>query len=278
MTAVLPSTGWQARLALEFEHAGQRSILRRCRHFGPLRVQRPFYPEPDGSCQVYILHPPGGVVGGDRLDLDGQLGSNTRVLLTTPSAGKFYRSGGPFAQQLNTLTVQADAVLEWLPQETIVFDGAKLATTTRLELHANARALGWEILCLGRPSSAESFTRGVCQQSLEIYRDGQPLLLERSRWQGGSVALTAPWGLHAQPVSATLFCTLQDSTQVDALREQIQASPAARFAVTQVQDLLLCRYLGPSTAEARALFSQAWALLRPGLLHKPACPPRVWAL
>ena len=270
--------GWHAHLSLDFQHGGQRSLLKRCRHHGPLRVQRAFYPEPDGACHVYILHPPGGVVGGDRLELDCRLGPDSQALLTTPSAGKFYRSAGRYAEQANMLTVQPGAVLEWLPQETIVFDGAKLATRTRIDLHGDAQVIGWEIICLGRPAAGETFRQGVCRQNLEIRRDGQALLIERNDWQGGSELLHAPWGLNGQPVCGTLFATAQNQVLVAALREKIRAAPPAWFTVTKLKELLLCRYLGPSSAEARDLFARAWALLRPCLLHKPACPPRVWAV
>jgi len=270
--------GWRAHLALAFQRRGPRTVLKRCLHNGPLRVQRAFYPEPDGACHVYLLHPPGGVVGGDRLELDAQLGSDSQVLLTTPSAGKFYRSNGHFAQQTNKLIVQANAVLEWLPQETIVFDGARLTTTTQVDLHDDARAIGWEIICLGRPAAAESFTQGVCRQGLELYRTERPLLIEHNDWRGGSEALAAPWGLNKQPICGTLFATVNDETLLTRLRETIRALPPAQFAVTQLRELLLCRYLGPSSAEARDIFTHAWTFIRPHLLQKPACPPRVWAV
>ena len=271
-------SNWRARLELEFQYIDRRSVLRRCHHYGPLRVQRAFYPELDSSCHVYILHPPGGVVGGDRLELDCQLDSHSRTLLTTPSAGKFYRSNGCCAEQINAFSVQPGAALEWLPQENIIYSGARLNTKTRIELHGDAHAIGWEIFCLGRPAAGELFERGSCRQNLEIYRDGRALLVERGDWQGGSDLLNVPWGLHGQPANGTLFATLQDRALVDTLREHIQAAPPARFAVTQLQDLLICRYLGPSSMDARALFARAWTLLRPAVLHKPACLPRVWAV
>jgi urease accessory protein len=272
-------TGWCARLALDFQHNGHRSVLKRCRHSGPLRVQRAFYPDADETCHVYILHPPGGVVGGDSLHFNGQLDCDSQVLLTTPAAGKFYRSAGPSAIQTHQLTVQPGAAVEWLPQETIVFDGAKLAMTTRLDLHGDARAIGWEIICLGRPAAHEVFTHGSCRLGLEIYRDGQALLIEHSVWQGGSALLNAPWGLNGQSVCGTFFATVHDSALSARLRDAIQVLPPARFATTQLQgDLLLCRYLGPSSAEARDVFARVWALLRPDLLHKPATPPRIWAV
>ncbi|HMV40203.1 MAG TPA: urease accessory protein UreD, partial [Plasticicumulans sp.] len=123
MTAALRSDvagGWQARLELGFAPVAARTALVHSAHRGPLRVQRPFHPEADGSCHVYLLHPPGGVVGGDGLALDVQLAPGARALLTTPSASRFYRSAGARALQRQLLRVGAGARLDWLPQETIV--------------------------------------------------------------------------------------------------------------------------------------------------------------
>lgn len=273
------TSGWQARLELGFAHRQGRTVLARRQHRGPLQVQRPFYPEADGTCHAYILHPPGGVVGGDRLEIEVALEHGARALLTTPAAGKFYRSAGAVAQQRQRLRVADAAVLEWLPQETIAFDGTRAQTRTRVELAETATFIGWEVLCLGRPAAREDFTKGAFRQDLEVWRDGRPLYLEHGRYQGGSTLLQAPWGLNGQPVVGTLVCTGGESNLAQIVRSAVtETAPDELFATSHLDDALLCRYLGPSAQRAFFKLIQAWRALRPAVLNKKAVAPRVWQI
>lgn len=269
------SSAWQAHLQLNFTRSVQGSLLQQWQHKGPLRVQRPFYPEPDGCCHVYILHPPGGVVGGDQLQFEAKLKPGSQALLTTPAAGKFYRSQGAFATQKQIFTVDEHSVLEWLPQENILFNGARLSNHTEFHLHPKARLISWEILCLGRPAALEKFQHGQYQQRLQVNVHNRLLLNECYKFIGGTPLLSARWGLANQPVLGTLMATVQESSLVDSLRHHIATD---HFAVTQLTKLLICRYLGASTEQAKRIFTQAWQLIRPALLGKPACCPRVWAV
>lgn len=251
-------------------------------------MQRPFYPEGEAVCHVALLHPPGGVVGGDELRLDARLESGAHALLTTPAAGKFYRSAGPLARQIQRLSVAPGAMLEWLPQETIVYNGARLRTLTRIDLQGDAAFLGWETLCLGRPAAGELFTTGECRQTLELWRDGLPLSLESGCYGGGDPVLHAAWGLQGQPVIATLLGAPvptppaeEEQGMVEAIRAgwNALAAPALQgeqVAVTALDGVLICRYLGSSTARARRWLTLAWSLLRPALFNRPACPSRFW--
>ena len=303
--AFTPSTGWHARLTLGFQRQGPRTILARRAHQGPLQVQRPFYPEGETVCHVALLHPPGGVVGGDELRIDVALDPGAQALLTTPAAGKFYRSAGPLAHQTQHLTVAPGAALEWLPQENIVYAGAGVHALTRIQLQGDARFLGWEIFCLGRPAAGETFATGEYRQHFELWRDGEPLYLEHGRYAGGDAVLDARWGLQGQPASATLVCTPPAPEAIDAIRAEWErlAAPspstvlpslgkeewfdparnlspgpggAELFAVSQLDGVLFCRYLGPSAARARGFFTLAWGLLRPAILERPPCPSRFW--
>ena len=272
------NTGWQANLLLRFTRAaGGRTVLSERRHRGPLQVQRPFYPEANGTCHVYILHPPGGVVGGDRLAIEAELAPGAQVLLTTPAAGKFYRSSQATAQQTQILRLAAGATLEWLPQETIIFQGAQVRALTRVELTGDAGFIGWEILCLGRPAAGEAFERGVCRLGFEVWRDGLPLYLEQGRYAGSSELLQAAWGLRGLPVTATLVCV----TGITGLVERVRAAAGELvadewFSASQLDGVLVCRYLGSSGERARRLFSRAWTILRPAVWDRMACPPRIW--
>ena len=181
-------------------------MLARREHSGPLTVQRPFHPEgPAGACHVYLLHPPGGVVGGDVLDVAVHAGPDSRALITTPAANKLYRSAGPCAQLTQTLRVDAGAQLEWLPQPTIAFAGVHARVTTRVDLAPGGRFIGWEIVCLGRPDSGERYA-GRLGMALELWQDGAPLWLERARYDGTAL-LDAPFGLRGHCVSGTLLAT-----------------------------------------------------------------------
>lgn len=243
-------------------------------------MQRPFYPEGDRVCHVALLHPPGGVVGGDELRIEASVDIGAHALLTTPAAGKFYRSAGPFARQTQLLTVAAGAALEWLPQENILYSGARVHALTRVELQGDARFLGWEIFCLGRPAAGEAFRAGEYRQDFELWRDGEPLYLERGRYVAGDAILDAPWGLQGQPVSATLIGAGSSPDVIDNIRAGWDglklASDGELATVTQLEGVLIGRYLGPSTARARQFFTLAWSVLRPVLLERPPCPSRFW--
>jgi urease accessory protein len=277
--------GWEARLDLGFEVRGDRTALVHRAHVGPLAVQRAFYPEPDGTCHVYVLHPPGGVVGGDRLTLDVRAGTGARVLVTTPAANKLYRSGGRLSHIAQHLSVAAGARLEWLPQENIVYDGAQAEIDTCIDLEPGAALLAWDITCLGRPANGELLTRGHIEQRLHVARAGQPLLLERARYDGGGDALRSAFGLGGQPVTGVLLCiggalddrTADDEALLADVRLALHASAGAEAVCTRLAHALVCRYRGPSVERAQLAFRAAWAVLRTRCFGTEAVPPRIWA-
>lgn len=273
------SESWLAQLELGFEHRDTRTALTHRRHQGPLMVQKPFYPEGE-TCHVYLIHPPAGVVGGDRLEVNVDVAPQAQALITTPGSGKFYRSAGPTAKLTQTLRVAQNASLEWLPQDTILFAGCEVDMLTHVQLKPGASFVGWEILCLGRPSSGEVFDHGRCRQRFELWRhssltgENQPLLIDRSLLRGGDDLLTAQWGLQAQPVIATMLATPATEAMRNAARDAV-FDPG--FSATLIDDVLVCRFLGNQGAHARQAFTQAWAAIRPLMLDRPVCEPRVWA-
>src|ERR687887_1061449 len=141
---VAPS--WRAGRPLAFPRQGDRSARARREHDGPLVVQKPLYPEGVGVCHAIVVHPPGGIAGGDELGLHVEVGKGSHALLTTPGAAKWYRSAGPVAKQ--TLGFSVHGILEWLPRETIVFNDARGRLECVVELTAEARYIGWGIICL----------------------------------------------------------------------------------------------------------------------------------
>lgn len=286
--------GWEATLALGFRAERGRTRLAHRSHRGPLFVQRPFYPEGGTggtgraeACHVYVLHPPGGLVSGDDLRIDVDVGSEAAALVTTPAAGKVYRSNGAPARQGQTLAVRAGGALEWLPQETIVYDGADVTLATRVELGPGARFLGLETLCFGLPARDEPFRRGTCRQAVELWRDGRPLFLERARFTGGGVAQAAPWGFGGATVLGLLVATpAPPPALVEELRELARAFPE-RIGITVVGErdnasspdgtVLVCRLLGHGAEPARTFFHETWRRLRPALFGRAPVAPRIWA-
>ncbi len=129
-------SSWKAQLSLGFSFLENRTVLSERKHDGPLVVQKPLYPEGAGTCHAIVVHPPGGIAGGDELSLDVRAGKDAAALLTTPGAAKWYRSAGPRARQDVALDVQGR--VEWLPQEAIVFDGARAETALEADLAAGA--------------------------------------------------------------------------------------------------------------------------------------------
>ncbi len=268
-------TGWRARLVLGFAPRAARTVLATSQRQGPLTVQRAFYPE-GGPCHVYALHPPGGVVGGDRLEIDLNVAAGAHALLTTPGAAKYYRSAGALAEQVQRLRVAAGGVLEWVPQEGILFPGARLGQRTRVVLEGNARFIGWEVLSLGRPVIGECFTTGTLDQRLVIERDGRPLLSERLRIADGK-GTDGPTSLRGFPISATLVASGAVRADLEAARGVLADDPGFPCAMTLIDDLLVARALATRVEPVTTAFRRLWTGLRPRLLGRDAVAPRIWA-
>jgi urease accessory protein len=250
-------------------------------------VQRPFFPEGSDVCHVYVLHPPGGIVGGDRLHVTVEVDVGAHALLTTPAATKAYRAAGRPATLVNELRVAAGAVLEWLPQETILYDGSDIALATRVDLDAGAAFLGLDLLCFGLPARHEvgdgGFARGRCKQAFEIRRAGEPLAIERGRFDGDAPVHGAAWGLAGAPVMGTLLAVGPDARDVapllDAIRALAEALPKGELGAATVLkgDVVACRYVGASVERGGAFLRAAWAAARRALIGRDATPPRIWA-
>jgi len=268
--------GWQAHLDLGFAHINSHTRIKRSRHMGPLRVQRPFYPE-GGLAHVYILHPPGGVVGGDQLHITLDVADEAQVLCTTPGSGKFYLSAGEWALLAQTLRIKSGASLEWLPQENILFAGARLHARTRIELEDDAVFIGWDISCLGRPSSHERFEYGALDSRLELFHNRKLLLVESQRVLDKQT-LNATAGLRGQPMQSTLlaFPCLQE--HLEMVRDCLVGKEASvLLGATLIDGLLVVRALGDNSETLKRRLTTIWQTLRPELLDRPAVLPRIWA-
>lgn len=271
------SPSWEAELHLGFTRRGERSVLASRTHHGPLVVQKPLYPEGDAVCHAIILHPPGGVAGGDQLRIGADVADSAHALLTTPGAGKWYKANGGVASQHLEFRVHEHAVLEWLPQETIVYDAAQAAWHARVDLAESARYAGWEITCLGRQACGEQFRQGWLRQHLQVYRCGRLIWGEYASLQGGDRLLASAAGLHGCPVFAT-FVVAAGAVPAPVLEACRAAVPAdgGRVGVTALPQLFVGRYLGHSAQAARHYFEALWAELRPWYAGMAAQRPRIW--
>jgi len=267
-----PPAGWRAALELGFTATGDITRLTHKRHLGPLRVQRPFYPE-GGPCHVYLVHPPGGVVGGDELRIDVRVEAGAHALLTTPAASKFYRSAGHTARQTATLNVAG--TLEWLPQETIYYPGALVRQNTRFQLAAGAKLIAWDAACFGLTAQAKPFDSGLLRQGLEVWRDDRPLLIDQLRIDGAGDAPAARWGLDGRTVLGTFVACPATRDDVEALRTA--AGDDTDLAISLVDGVLIARAFGDHADAMMRLFTTLWRALRPRLLGRDAVPPRIWA-
>ncbi|HEY8069306.1 MAG TPA: urease accessory protein UreD [Burkholderiales bacterium] len=267
-------SSWKASLSLGFSFADRKTTLSRKFHDGPLVVQKPLYPEGGEVCHAIVVHPPGGIAGGDELNLQVDAGPDASALLTTPGAAKWYRSAGPWAKQ--NVTFDVKGTLEWLPQETIVFDGALAESAYDVNLGAHARFIGWDIVCLGRTGSGERLSRGTFRSSVQVRREKKLLWLERGRIDGGGRLLDSPAGLDGKPVVGTLFASCPNLNQ-QLLNETRKTEPeTGRGAATLLPGILLARYIGDSSEAARRYFVALWRVLRPALMGREASEPRIW--
>ena len=211
-------------------------------------------------------------------DVNINLNSDAKALITTPAAGKFYRSAGPIAYQKQTLEVANHGVLEWFPSENIFFPGAKVKLETRINLSKESHFIGWDILCLGRPSIDETFVNGQLSQRLEIFMGDRLIRLEKLIIHENDLMLNAKWGLRGKPVVGTLFCLTSRTDLVDLLRENIESLDNDNlFSVTLVDNVILCRYLGNSVEQVKQKFIKVWQVLRMALRGYESVIPRIWS-
>ena len=265
---------WLAELRLRFARdtgdATTRLVERA--HRGPLRVQKPLYPEGPGICHAIMLHPPGGVVGGDRLEIDIDAGAGAHAFLTTPGAAKWYRANGKVSSQRVTVRVGSAGACEWMPQESIFYDAAQVELNHDVELAAGARYIGSEILCFGRRASGEQFTSGLVRQHTRIRLGGKLVWWEQGAITPGP-SMDGLLGLGGRSVCATLIAV--GPPVPAALLGTLRALDPA-LGLTQMKSVLVARYLCDDSETARHALVRLWQHVRPHLLGCAAPMPRIW--
>jgi len=272
---------WRGSLAIDYRLRDGRTIAHD-RHDGPLRVLRALHPE-GGVCHSVLVHPPGGVVGGDELAIELSLGEGAHALVTTPGATRFYRSAGATAAQTLHAVAGAASRLEWLPLETIAYSGCLATNALRFDLAAGAEMIGWDVTALGLPESERPFAAGRFTQSIEL----------PGRWlERGSIAasddrlLDSPLGWAGRRVLATMWFASGDSldpARSDALLAGARSAAAAHAlaataGATSPQDgVVVVRALAARVEPAMELLQRIWRVWRPLAWGVAATAPRVWS-
>ena len=272
---------WRGHLQLDYRRDAGRTLVHD-RHDGPLRVLASLYPEAGNICHNVLVHPPGGLVGGDDLAIGVDLADGTHALITTPGAARFYRSLGAPATQRLRARLAAGARLEWLPLETIAYSGCIARNEMRFELAPSAEMMGWDVLALGLPASNQAFERGSFEQRIEL----------PGRWLERGVVdatdtrlLDSPLGWAGHRVLATLWFASgvaiaadRRAALLDSARATIDADALKPDAgVTAVDEgVVVLRVLAPRVEPAMALLTKVWAAWRALAWQLEACAPRVW--
>lgn len=273
---------WHARLNLDYRMEAHRCVAR-FEHDGPLRILQSLYPEGDGICHNVVVHPPGGLVGGDTLEIAVRVGEGAHGLITTPGASKFYRSDGDTALQTTRIQLEPGARMEWLPLEAICYSGCLAENRLSLELAPGSELIGWDVTALGLPESGLPFERGHVLQHIELPGHW----LERGRIDSADARLMdGPLGLAGRRCIATLFLAcgsdLSRARRDQALalaREAIEVDPLAAFAGATAPGprVIAVRVLAPLVEPALALLKGVRAAWRRSLWDLPATAPRIWA-
>lgn len=275
--------GWQASLRLDYAAEGGRSVARFV-HQGPLRILQSLYPEGDAICHNVLVHPPGGLVGGDTLSIEVEGRAGSHGLVTTPGASRFYRSEGAPAVQQVRVQLEAGARLEWLPLEALYYSGCLAENRLQLQLAPGAELLGWDVAAFGLPQASQPFVQGQVLQHLEL----EGAWLERGRIAADDARLMdGPLGLARQRCMATLFFAAgselprsRREALLDSARAVIggHALAASAGATAPGPQVVAVRALAPLVEPALQLLKAVRRTWRPLLWNLPGEDPRGWAI
>lgn len=271
-------SGWNAELELAYRREPDgRTVPAVRRHLGPLRIQKGLLPEGPDLWHQIVVHPPGGVAGGDRLAIDVDVGPDAQALVTTPGATKWYRSSQDFtALQRVHLKLGPQASLEWLPMENIYFSGTSAALDFEVDIAAGARLLVFDLHCLGRPASGERFEAGSVQLRSRVRLEGALGFAEQASIGAGGLFQQSQAGLAGYPAFGTLLAFGGSLSQKSVDRIRALELPGD-WAVTLLDQLLVMRWRGQHTHEGLTALREVWVNLREDVIGRPACRPRIWS-
>ena len=271
--------GWRARLDLRYRFEQGRTLGDHA-HEGPLRVLQALYPEGDGVCHHVLVHPPGGLVGGDVLEIQAELGAGSHAFVTTPGATRFYRTKGPQAVQSVRVKLAAQSRLEWLPLETIAYNGCQGESRLNFDLASGAEVLAWEVLALGLPQSDQPFAQGRFVQHMEV--DGH--WLDRGVIEAQDQRLLdGPLGWAGQRCLGTLVLAAGDPLSQQRTEQALSEArecpvPEGLWvgATLAHPHVWVLRVLGAQAEPVRALLQEVWARWRQSQWGIQPKPSRMW--
>ncbi len=274
---------WHAQLALDYCVEAERTVARHT-HSGPLRILQSLYPEGDAICHNVLVHPPGGLVGGDTLDITVQAQSGAHGLITTPGATRFYRSDGPPARQSTRLQLDPGARLEWLPLENICYSGCNAENHLSLDLAPGAELMGWDITALGLPHANQPFVQGSLRQHIAL----PGIWLERSTLDASDTRLlNSPAGMDGFRGMATLFFVSgtplsreRRQLALDSVRAGISQNALAPTAgaTSPHAQVVVVRVLAPVVEPVMDLLRTLRNTWRAQLWAKTPSSPRIWSM
>jgi urease accessory protein len=282
---------WLASLELQLGHSSYGTQLTKTKRCGPLTIQKAFYPEGRDCAHLYLLHPPAGIVSGDELHVSIDVQQNAHTLVTTPGANRFYRArtdlsiGDPKQTQITQISLDADAKCEHFPLETIVYNRANGVNNVEVRLQQSSVYCGWDMTCLGLPSSSEDFSHGRFTQLNTLYRDDILIYHDKVLIEPSSNIQQHAAGLAGNTVFGTFLACASEKqvsheqrTQLIAqLRDVIEKhSASSLISITDIRQLLVMRYLGQQAHQCKTLFIELWKLVRPVYMEKQGVQPRIW--
>lgn len=272
---------WHAHLSLHYTSQSQRTVLQHA-HDGPLRVFKSLYPEGDAVCHNVIVHPPGGLVGGDVLDIGVRVGRGAHGLVSTPGATRFYAADGLPATQRVDIALAEGARLEWLPLEAIAYPGCEAVNHWRATLAPGAELMAWDVTALGLPAAGQAFDSGRVHQRMEI----PGLWLEQASIDAADRhLLEAPLGLGGRRCLGTMVLACgsplgreRREALLESVRSALSGAPAdvTAGATCPNDRLLAVRAVAPVVEPLMACLQAVWTALRPVAWDLPGQPPRIW--
>ena len=274
---------WRGALRLDYASDGGRSVASFA-HDGPLRILQSLWPEGDAVCHNVLVHPPGGLVGGDTLEVAITAQEGSHGLVTTPGASRFYRSDGELALQDVSIRLEGGSRLEWLPLEALYYSGCRAENRLVMDLEAGAELLGWDVAAFGLPQANQPFVRGSVQQHIEL----RGHWLERGRIAADDTRLMdGPLGLAGHRCLASLFfvagtdvARIQREQLLEAARKVIDAHELASSAGATAPGprVIVVRVLAPLVEPAMQLLKAVRRAWRPLLWNVPGVEPRGWTI
>lgn len=278
---------WLAHLELRFapQPGSDASVVARSalvmnRHQGPIMVQKALYPEGPGVCHAVVLHPPAGVAAGDHLHIDVRVEQGAHAVLATPSATRWYKSGGVAALQQVRFSVASGATLEWLPEENLFYEHVKAKQTTVIEAEPGARVIAWDAFMLGRTARGEHWHDGEVSLSSRLSLGGKLVYLERGLFRGADQDMDGPAGLQGMRCGATLLALGAGVSQLlcEEIASKLPYQPELMAGCSQIEPgLIMMRVLGREAASVRQLLHEIWTTIRPAVTGVAAKPLRLWA-